>query len=230
MTLLDFVKKLTNKLQGSEVDSINDTDEALLYANEVLDTYLNMHAQSREAWTKNKFEMTDSTTYELITPNNVQSTEYIKYNGKKLKYISTSDFEDMLLRNKGKDKHDSKGYGTHEDPKYFTSYDQLTIEVDSVNIAVDTKVKGSNTLCYGKIRPTVQLVDTYVPSPLPPSLYEALLSDATASCLNRFLEKSAQYDREMAYKTKVRTNRDNKFDDNYLYINGNENNDGWGFN
>lgn len=229
MTLLDFVKKITNKLQGSEVDSIDETDESLLYANEVLDTYLTMHSQSREAWTKNKFQMIDVSKFELKTPDNVQNIDYIKYNGKKLEYVSTSDFEDMIYRNKGKDGHDANGYGTTKDPEYFTSYDQVTIEVNSIDESVDSAIAGSKTLCYGKVRPTVVLVDTYVPSPLPPSLYEALLSDATASCLNRFMEKSAQYDREMAQRTKVRLNRDNKFDYNYLYIDGNENNDGWGF-
>lgn len=229
MTLLELTKKIINKLTGSDVDSIDDTEESLLYANEILDTYLTMCSQTRESWVKNKFSMTDATKYELKTPGNVQSIDYIKYNGKKLKYVSTNDFEDMIYKNKGRDGYDANGYGNDKDPEYFTSYDQVTIEVNSINVAVDADIDGSKTLCYGKVRPMVELKDDYVPSPLPPSLYEALLSDATASCLNRFREKSARYDREMAQRTKVRSNRDNKFDYNYLYINGNENNDGWGF-
>lgn len=228
MKLIDATNKILMKINGSEVDSIEDTEESLSVANELIDEYLKLHSQSRDAWVNKKFSMENESKYEMKAPSNVQNINYIKYNGMKLEFISTSDFEDLLLRNKNKDGHNAEGYGVAKDPKYFTSYDQVTIEVDGINEDVEAAVDGINTICYGKVRPSPELLDDYEFNPLPPSYFDVLLNDATASCLNRFREKSAQYDREMAAKTKVKLNRHNKFDYSSSYL-GEDDDDQWGF-
>lgn len=231
MTLLELTNKILNKLSSNEVDSIEDTNEATLYANEILDVFLQYHSKSREAWVKNKFKMNDKGKFVLETPKNVQSFDYIKYNGTKLEYVNPSDFEDRLFKNKGKEGYDEDGYGINKMPEYFTSYDQVSIEVNSIDTKIEQAVSGSKTSCYGKVRPTVKLEDDYIPSPLLPSLFDALLSDATANCLNRYREKSAQHDRQEAQKIINRTNRNNRFDYNYLYNTDKDinDNDVWGF-
>lgn len=226
MTLLELTQKVLNKLEGDEVDTIDETTESLLFANEIIDCFLTMHSQSNEAWSKDRFLLTDKSKYELTIPSNVQYADSIKYNGIKLIKLSIDEFEDLLLKRKDTNNYNSEGYGTSKDPVYFTTYNEVDIVVEGINEAVEANVTGTNTNCYGKVIPTALVEDSYIPSPLPPSFFSALLSKATANCLNRFREKSAKYDREEEMKINSRMNRSSKVDINN---NNMEDFNDWGF-
>lgn len=197
LTLLEYVQKISNKLQADEVDSIFDTEEATLYASEVLDVFKSIHSRTNDKWTKDRFVLVEKSKYELEVPENVQYVDDIKYKGVRMEYKEPDDFE-YLLSQRTKDgiKYNSEGYGLKEDPKYFTTYNDTVLIFDSIieNETEDAVLLSSDTSCYGKILPSVTLEDTFVPKPLPPALESALLEEATAICLNRYREVSGTYD------------------------------------
>ena len=203
MTLLEIVQSIMSDMDTDNVNSINDTIEALQVAQIVKDTFYELI--SRRDWPHlnklfvlNSVSVTARPNY-LKLPDGVYELEFLKYN--KRKSIDTKDrYEDVtyihpdefIYKSNQLDNSqatvdqitDTSGvkYNIKNDraPMYWTSFDDEYIVFDSYDSGVDTTMQGSKTQCRGIIEPSWSPLDTFVPD-LPPEAFPLLLEESKSA-------------------------------------------------
>lgn len=204
MTLLAIVQDILNDMDGDEVNSINDTVEALQVANIVKTTYFNITDGKENPWMRELFTLTSladtNKPTHLQIPSNIVNVEFVKYNIRTvtdtkdkfttLTYKEPIDFLAIL------EKRDSSlstvqvvtEFGgtklnvyNNKEPQYWTSFDDNYIILDSFDNEVDSVSQSSKTQCYGKRYPTFTLSDGFV-ADLPVQMFSYLLNEAKSTC------------------------------------------------
>jgi len=205
LTLLEVVQHILSSLDGDEVSSITDTTESLQVANVVKGVYMDIMSglDLPEKYQIYQITQTSVTTPIVMTlPAKAESLEWLKYNTK-LSTDSLPIFKDMifmpwndyLLRQLSLTD-DSDGtvdtftytnadsetwtiaYRNDLMPQYYSTPDDHTIFLDSVNTDEETFLHTTRTMAYGKVVETWDLDDDFDFSPLDSEQFSLLVNKA----------------------------------------------------
>lgn len=202
-TLLYTVQRVLEKLDLDEVNSINDSQDAILIAREAEDTLYDLI--NRNEWPE-RYELIQlESVTDLNNPtalrlsNDTINIKSIRYDTtetgetdkdyKELIQLSPEDFLDKVYSRSSSDTDVTTAtYNgielyvyNNQPPQYFTVFDNETILLDSYDSDVETTVQGNKTVCRGSVIPSFTMDDTYV-LPLDLKTYPLYLSELTAAC------------------------------------------------
>jgi|SRR5690554_1243830 len=202
-TLLYTVQRVLEKLNLDPVNSIGDTEDALLVSREAESTFYDL--MTRGEW-KDKLDLievnsvsnTDSPT-ELELDEEVATLSSLRYN------VTTPEDTYTVIREicwLEPEEFLKKSYSLRSDldnvkeveykdipllikddemPHYYTSFDNKTLVLDSYDKNVEDSLIGSKTVCYAVKIPNWTESDEFV-IPLQDSLYPLYLSMLASAC------------------------------------------------
>lgn len=203
MTLLEMVQDIMSDMDSDEINSINDTVEALQVAQIVKTTYYNIIDGKDFPFLYELFQLDSSGTASKPThmslPEDIIDLKTIKYNTKKItdtknkymevKYKTPEDFLYIV------DQRDSSASNVtavtvdsgvvlniinDKAPQYFTSFDDDVLVFDAYDSAIDNTLKNNKTQCHGKRSVAFTLLDTFTPD-LPVQMFTYLLAEAKST-------------------------------------------------
>ena len=210
LTILDMVQDILNSMDSDEVNSINDTVEALQVAQIIKTTFFEFI--SNRNWPHLKSLMQFTGLGDIIHPTHmrlpvdvkeVDALVSVRYN--KRKNTDTKDryqrvhyrtIESFLRVTNGRDSsrvtiQTVSDFGgatifirNDKHPEWWTSFDDENIVFDSFDSSIDTTLQQSKTQLIGFREPSFSLVDSFIPD-LPSEAFSALLADAKSTA---FLE------------------------------------------
>lgn len=203
-TLNYTVQRVCEKLDLDAVDSINDSQDAILIAREAEDTFFDL--VSRNEWPERhdlleieSMSDTNLPTGLRLPPNvlNISSLRYDITNPfvelpeeiKNLEQLSPEDFLDLMY---SRNSDDASVYSAmykdiplylinDQAPTYYTTFDNKIIVLDSWVSTVETTVQGFKTIARGASVPTWLHEDSFV-IPIDAVTYPLYLSELTAAC------------------------------------------------
>jgi hypothetical protein len=205
-TLLQIVQDILTSMDADEVTSILDTHESEQVAVIVRDTYYFL-ANDRN-WPHQKelvqlTETTASTPTHVTLPTSVKELislnyDMIKAGETQKKYLPIYYVHpDEFLRITNAYNNDSSNIDVVTDPsgaellirndhrpRYWTSFDDDSIVLDSYDSGVDTYIKAAKLQVHAVVTPTWTHDDSFTPD-LPEEAFNLLLEDAKSAC---FLE------------------------------------------
>ena len=185
LTLLELVQDILSSMDSDEVNSINDTTEAMQVAKIVRQVYFNIISRADLPELKTLFQLTasgdSSQPVLMIKPEDVAQIEWIKYNIEPatdttdsyqyvtilpiqqfMDMIHTFDIdEDNVLSMTLNDI--TYYYKDDKEPQWCTVIDDNYIIFDSHDADVDTTLQSSKSLAFGKTNPTFTVADAFVP-------------------------------------------------------------------
>lgn len=200
-TLLELTQNILSRLDSDEIDSINDTTEALQVARVIRNTYFNILSRAQMPEHRKLIQLTasgDSLLPVLMSrPSNVSKLHWIKYNVRRA--ADTTDFFDYVTilplqqfleqtdaLNQAETNMDtmvlnSQTFNFRNDirPTFCTIVDDLYIVFDAYDSAVETTLQTSKTKCLADTIPTFTLTDLTIPD-LDDAQFPLLLNEATA--------------------------------------------------
>lgn len=205
-TLLELTQAVLSSINGDEVDSITDTQEAQQVVEIIKTVYDSIVSRGGLPTHKSLFNLTSSGNslkpVLMTMPNTVTDIEWIKYDKKRttdtdpkwteICYLPLHQYIDMVnsLRpsetNVDSLSHTVNGftfsfnYRNDIGPTYYTTFDDNTLIFDGVDTAVDSTLQTSKTLCYGELANTFTMSDTWVPL-LQPQQFTLLLNEAKST-------------------------------------------------
>lgn len=204
MTLLEIVQDILSDMSSDNVNSINDTEEALQVARVIRTTFFEMMSVGDWPHLKEVFQLlalgdTNKPTH-MRLPTNVSKVTSIKYNKSlvgQVEYceIPFMDSETFLTITTKLDSSspsnqlitDPTGLtypvSKIQMPTCWTSFDDEYIVFNSYDNTIDSTLQQVKTLCLGYREPTFSLVDTFTPD-LPAKAFSLLLAEAKSACFN----------------------------------------------
>lgn len=214
LTILDMVQDILSDMDSDEVNSINDSVEALQVAQILKSTYFNIIDGRDWPHLYQPFQLTASGSASRPThmrlPDNIIDVSWVKYDCKAvgesrdrikgIKFKIPADFQDILEQRDSTDTNvqevvDTSGISMNiyndRAPLYFTSFDNEYVVFDAFDRAVDTTLQSSKTSCYGKVYPTWTMSDTFVPD-LPTQSFSYLLNEAKSTAALRLRQMPDQ--------------------------------------
>lgn len=203
-TLLYTVQRVLEKLDLDVVDSINDSQDAILVAREAEDTFFDMISRNEWPDRHDLLEVQSVSNVELPTalrlPPNVLGISSLRYDVtdpstdtdkviKNLEQLDPEDFLDLVYsRNSTSSEVFSAVYKdiplyliNNEAPTYFTTFDNEYIILDSWLSDVETTVQGHKSVARGSQNP-IWLHDDNYEIPVENNIFPLYLSELTASC------------------------------------------------
>lgn len=190
-------------MDSEEVNSISDSVEATQIASVVEDTYFNIIA-TREIPEHKKLititSLSDSTKPTHFTyPTNTKEIEKLFYNNStdgNYNYSEVYYLEPLEFLNKLPTAitsttvlvtHDSYKLVITKNkmPKFYTSFDDDYIIMDSYDASVESILSASKTRAYGTVYPTFTISDSFVPD-LDKTLFPLLLAESKSACFSLF--------------------------------------------
>ena len=200
-TLLELTQNILSRLDSDEVDSINDTVEAMQVARVIRNTYFNILTRANLPEHKKLIQLTasgDNTKPVLMTrPSNVSSIEWIKYNVRtatdltdRYDYVTPVSLSQFLEMQDALSTTDTSvstmvvnsitfAFKNNVRPCFCTFVEDVNIIFDSYDNGVDTTLQTSKTKCSAFTLPTFALIDATIPD-LDDIQFPLLLSEATA--------------------------------------------------
>lgn len=213
-TVLEMTQDILSDIDSDEVNSINDTVEALQVAQILKSTYFNIIDGRDWPHLYQPFQLTASSTTARPThmrlPDNIIDVSWVKYDRKesgetrdRLKQIvfkTPADFQDTLEQRDSTSTTilevvDTSGISMNiykdRAPTYFTSFDNEFVIFDAYDSVIDAVLQASKTSCYGKVYPTWTMSDTFVPD-LPTQSFSYLLNEAKSTVSLRLKQNPDQ--------------------------------------
>lgn len=209
LTLLEMTQDILSSMDSDEVNSINDTAEALQVATAIKTTYRDIISRSNLPENFEMFELNASLDPAKPTvmyrPQGALSILWLKYdtqlygdtesNMTKLQYLEPATFTDQVFTYKDQNQNDVVRYYlngpntssveivglNNKPPSFWTSWDDETIIFDSYDKEVDDTLKKSKSLAYGEWEPTFLMEDTFIPD-LDPRHFSLLFNESKAWC------------------------------------------------
>lgn len=230
MTLLDIVQDILSDMSSDEVNSISDSVESLQVAQIVKSTYFNIIDGKDWPHLYEMFTLEPSGNNLLPThmrlPEGVLELEWLKYD-KKDSAAAKAAFRDIVYKSPKEfmnilDNRDSTAtYVTRvvdptlielniyndRQPSYYTSFDNEYIILDAFESALDDTLQASKTQGYGKVYPTWEMVDNFIPD-LPTQSFSYLLNEAKSTCFLRLAQTADQKSEQHAITQRRRMSRD----------------------
>jgi hypothetical protein len=230
MNLLAMTQDILSDMDSDDVNSINDSVEALQVAQIIKTTYYNIIDGKNYAFLYELFKLTASGTDTRPThmrlPDDIIDLKFIKYNNKKtaiakdlfqsIEYKLPEDFMDIL------DARDSTATNIYKVtdttgitlnilndkcPQYFTSFDDENIVMDSYLSALDTTLQNSKTQCHGKRSVAFTMSDTFTPD-LPVQMFTYLLNEAKSACFLTLKQMANQKAEQISITQRRRMSQD----------------------
>lgn len=201
LTVLEIVQDILNSMDSDEVNSINDTLEATQVAQIVKTTYYNIIDGKDYQHLYQLFQPDTSgvsaTPTKVKLPQTVIDVRFVKYNKRtltdtkdrveKVTYKTPEEFLDIVnARNSAASNvtvvSDTVSLNIFTDaaPTYYTSFDGEYLILDSYDSEVDSTIQSSKFQCYGRVRPTFTISDSFIPD-LPEQMFSYLLNEAKAT-------------------------------------------------
>ena len=200
MTLLEMVQDILNDMDSDEVNSIDDTIEALQVAQIIKTTYFAL--MSSRNWPHLRKPIQAIASNSFATPTHmsmrgdVKELVFLNYNvaplgvtRKNYKEMQWRD-PDVFLMSLNKENTDADNIDIIRDPsgielairndaapKFYTSFDDLTMVFDSYDRDTDTVLQASKIQAVGYVMPTFDMEDDHYPD-LPEEATIALLEEA----------------------------------------------------
>lgn len=205
MTLLEYVQQTLNSLHSDLVNSIDDTEESLLVANLVKNSYYRI-IEASNAWEFNHSltqligcgDLLSPTKF--LIPDDIISIETFGYNVT----TQTTGFQyepiqfqpPLIFLRTVQARVSSTGLGSNIQPvdigngiqifvynnvapSIYTSFDQQIIYCDAYNSAVDDTLKSLKSEIYVTMRQPWQMENTFIPN-LPYNMQQLLLEKTIA--------------------------------------------------
>jgi len=203
-SLLEIVQTILLDMSGDEVNSIQDTEEALQVASIVQNTYLAM--MSNTNWPHTRRALTVSGVSSSNYPNYLTINDNLKelislyYNTKKdtdtrdfYKQLTWLEPDEFLYKTNLRDSSqpnvqtiiDPSGIKTFiltdKAPEYYTSFNDVDIVCDSYDNEIDASLQASKVQALGYIIPEFLMEDDFIPD-LPVDSFSMLVERATSAC------------------------------------------------
>lgn len=200
LTVLEIVQDILNSLDSDEVNSINDTMEAQQVAQIVKTTYFNIidgkDYQHLYELFKPDTSGVSATPTKVKLPQTVIDVRFVKYNKRSLTdtkdrvenviYKTPEEFLGIVnARNSAASNVTvvtdvvSLNIFTDHAPTYYTSFDGEYLILDSYDSEVESTIQSTKFQCYGRVRPTFTISDSFVPD-LPEQMFSYLLNESKA--------------------------------------------------
>jgi hypothetical protein len=188
-TLLEMTQDILSSLDGDEVNSIGDTVEALQVATAIKQCYYDICATLSipSKMTLVQLDATNDVSRPnyLKLPSKVKNVEWLKYNEKTVLYLTPEEFISLSHVDPFISVIDFSGaplkINTDRDPTYWTTFDNDYVCFNSFNIAVDTTLQQSKSLCWGQTDSVFQMSDDFIPD-LDVTQFPLLIAEATSTC------------------------------------------------
>ena len=204
LTLLEIVQDVLSDMESDEVNSINDSVEALQVAQIAKTTYFNIIDGRECPWLNELFPLTGlgdtGVPSHMQIPENIVNVSWVRYNCRlstddhdKYEKISYKTPEEFIAITSVRNNSDASidivtDFGgtvlnivNDKAPTYYTSFDDGYIVFDSYDSSVDTTLQTSKTQGYGKRYPTFTMVDTFT-ADLPVQMFSYFLNEVKATC------------------------------------------------
>lgn len=203
-TLLEMDQEILSSMDSDEVNSINDTTEALQVARIIRQAYYDLVEDVKMPSHFTVFELNASTDplkpILMTVPSGINKILWVKYNGmsatdtsplyEEMKYLPKDTFFERMYRldtddttvdsfefSSANSSSITMLYKNDQAPQYYTNLDNTNVLFDSYDSTVDTTLQKSKTICYGRKNLAFSLTDSFVPD-LDDSLFPRLLNDA----------------------------------------------------
>ena len=233
-TLLSMVQSILSDMDSEDVNSIADTVEAQQIASVIQDTYFNIIAAREIPEHKQMLQLTSLSDSQKPThfryPNNTKEIEKLFYNTSytgstytEVYFLEPIDFLNRVDQSATNTMRVQMVAGnvpvfivTDRMPKYYTSFDDDSIIMDSYDSSVEAILQESKTRAYGTIYPTFQITDNFEPD-LDDTLLPYLLAEAKSTCFSLFksgsdpkVEQAARRLKSYVQNDMYKTRRENK--------------------
>lgn len=191
-SLLDVVQRTLASMDSDEVNSVSDTAESLQVAGCAEIVYNDLMTTTDLPEQYDVFSLTASgdASYPIVMyrPSGFETVEWVKYkrslqdDDSGLLYWTVLKpilFDDFLKRQDGLSSTDTNvgtmelvlGHTTLEllyykdrSPDWYTTFNDNTILFSSIDLAVDTTLQASKTLCYGQYSTQFILTNSFTPA------------------------------------------------------------------
>jgi len=224
-TLLGMVQDILSEINGDEVNSIADTEEADFVARLFRTTYRDLSSHTSWPHTRRAVALTarsDSSYPTHFTVNTdvkkLISVNYdVRANGetrRRYKVMTYKDPDDFLVLLNLRDNTqpnvdiiiDDSGIEllilNDKAPAYYTSFDDSSLIFDAYDSSVDSTLQETKLQAQGYIIPEFQLVDTFIPD-LPPDAFSLLYQET----LSRVQLKAREFQDIKAEQEAVKQSR-----------------------
>lgn len=205
LTLLQMVQDILSDMDSDEVNSIDDTVESGQVAQIVKSTYFAMINSRDWPHLARTIQFTASGTTARPTHITMQDTVkemvFLKYNCikdgetrkryKELRWVDPDNFL-RILNGRASDADnvqvvsDPGGIDlliqNDKEPKYYTSFNDSVIVLDSFDSEVDSTIQSSKIQAYAHVIPTWSHVDSFIPD-LPMEAFTMLLEEAKSRAM-----------------------------------------------
>lgn len=233
-TVLEMTQEILSSMDADEINSINDTTEALQVARIIRQSYLDLVEDTKPASHFVPFELNASVDISkpvlMTVPAGINKVLWIKYNIQAVGatapdyvYMDYLDRETFLERmshlNLDDTYVDSLEFPSTNSsnitllfrndgpPQFYTDLDNNTIMFDSYDSDVDTTLQKSKTICYGRRNVDLILSDDTVPD-LDDSMFPRLLNEAKELCFAELKSVSHAVANRNARRGRSRSTRD----------------------
>lgn len=198
MTLLEMTQNILSATEDDEVNSISDTSSSLSTAQVIIDCYYELVDElslpGNDRFMELEAVSDPSRPNYLKLPDDYIALHWFKYNNQDVKYLSPWEFVRFVeKRDTGLDVVDFGGVTLKIDslsaPRYWTSFDDKYLVLDSFNSEEDSTLQQSKTQAFVQVESDFRLADDSVPD-MPNRLFPTLLSKAKARCFVAFKQVS----------------------------------------
>lgn len=223
-TLLFIVQDILSDMTSDEVNSIEDSTEALQVAAVVRSTYYEIldnrmwTTEARSIPFHNVSDLTKPT--HLKIPDTVDRIEFIKYDIQEnrtdklkysdIKYLTPKEFLDITsIRDSTIDniltvKDDGNKILIQIDkaPQYWTSFDDKSILFDSIDKGIDDTIISSKAITYCYASPNFSLKDDFVPD-LPSEAFSYFIAESKSTCFNTIKQMPNQKEEQKSRRSRT---------------------------
>lgn len=225
-----MVQDILSDINSDEVNSVNDTVEALQIAQIVKTTYFEILNEGDWPHLRNidQLEATNAVTpTHMKLPENTQKIEWIKYNKRAstdasdnysdVDFLYPDDFLKEVLTRKDSETNVEKisevttGVDLYiinnKAPTYWTSFDDEYIVFDSYDSDVDTFLQNSKTTCMLYREPVFTISDSFIPD-IPAKTFPYLLSESKSISFERVAQEASGKEEQRASRQRRRMSQD----------------------
>lgn len=235
-TLLEMTQSILSDMDSEQVNSINDSVEAMQIASVIEDTYYNLIAARLIPELKQFLTLTSLSDNTRPThfryPTNVKEIETISYNVSttgSVEYREIPYVDPMLFLSRSPSALNSNSLvvtdvdstakiiiANDRPPSYYTSFDDEHIVMDAYQSSIENTLQESKTRAYGTVYPSFSISDTFEPD-LDKTLLPYLLAEAKSACFSLFkagsdpkIEQAARRLKSYMQNDQYRTKQENK--------------------
>lgn len=229
LTLLEMVQDILSDMNSDEVNSINETTEALQVAQIIKSTYFELLDGKNWPHLRKLLPLDasgDNTRpVYMKVPELIKELEWIEYDCKKItetrdnwktiRYVTPDEFVRRTSRYNS-DSDDVVGITdfsgvkllikNNAAPEFYTSFDDEWVVFNSYDMLVDTTLQGSKTRCSAYVSPGWQMLDTFIPD-LPSEMFSALLAEAKSTAFLYIKQAANQKAEQQAQRQRARMSR-----------------------